>query len=159
MSTIDTRRVVDAMLRMLSEAFEGCDGWTWFISHDVPDAALFAALANLTPEQASTPAAPGGRSIAAHVEHLRWALHFASTFLQGDTPDRNWDNSWTVQVVDKKQWRDLQAALREQYETLRDLIDTREDWSDDVLFRGTMAQLPHTAYHLGAIRQLVRVVM
>ena len=155
-STMETDRVVEAMLALLREGYEGTDGWTWFITHEVSDGSILATLANVTAEQASASPPHGGRTIAAHAEHLRWALAFANTFFRGEQPDFDWGKSWSVSRVDEEQWRALLAELRKEYETLLKAIEQRGDWSDDNMLRGTMAQVAHSAYHLGAIRQLVR---
>ncbi len=156
-NTIETDRVVQAMLALLREGYEGGET-SWFISHNVPDASILACLENLTADQASAAPPHGGRTIAAHAEHLRWALAFANTFFRGEQPDFDWSKSWTVARVDDQQWRSLLAELRREYETLAHAIEQRADWSDDAMLRGTMAQVAHSAYHLGAIRQLMRWV-
>ena len=61
-------------------------------------------------------------------------------------------------TVDDEQWAKLRADLRTQYATVQADIEARRDWSDSVFLTGTMALVPHAAYHLGAIRQMIRVV-
>lgn len=158
MSTMDIDRFRKAVLDLFAEAYQGpAEEWTWFVTHGDPNAGLFGTLAQLTAEEASTPAIEGGHTIAAHTEHLRWSLAFANTFYRGEVPEQNWEESWAVQRVDEEQWQGLQAALREQYDTLYEAIGQHSDGSDEMFLRGTIATIPHAAYHLGAIRQLVRI--
>ena len=118
-------------------------------------AGLFDTLHNLSAEQASKDL--GSSSIAAHVEHTRFYLDVVRQFIEGRTEKVDWQESWQVKEVTPEAWETLQQDLRATYEqvsrTLRDL----ETWGDDEISDG-MAVVVHTAYHLGAIRQMVKVV-
>jgi hypothetical protein len=48
----------------------------------------------------------------------------------------------------------LCAALRREAETWKRAVAARETW-DDVAAAGALSSLAHTAYHLGAIRQIL----
>lgn len=159
MSTLDMDRFHQAVLDLFAEAYQGpAEKWTWFVTHGDPNAGVLGTLAQLTAKEASAPATEGRHTIAAHTEHLRWSLAFANTYFRGEVPEQNWEESWAVQTVDDEQWQRLQAELRQQYGTLRQAIQKHSDWSDEMFLRGTLATIPHAAYHLGAIRQLVRIV-
>ena len=148
-----------AFLELFTEAYAGPadHSSTWFTNNE-PDAALFGTLRHLSAEEASTPPAPGVSTVAAHTEHLRWSLALANAYVRGEMPQADWEESWAVQSVDPQVWDRLRAELRQEYETLRRAIEAREDWSHPQLVTGALAQVPHAAYHLGAIRQLARLV-
>ncbi len=159
MSTMNIDRFRQAVLDLFAEAYEGpAEAWTWFVTYGDPNAGLFGTLAQLTAREASTPAIEAGNTIAAHTENLRWSLAFANTYFRGEVPEQGWEQSWAVQTVDDEQWKRLQAELRRQYHTLYQAIERHSDWSDEMFLRGTMATIPHAAYHLRAIRQLVRIL-
>jgi Mn-containing catalase len=50
-----------------------------------------------------------------------------------------------------------QGELRCNYKTLKQGFESVQTWSDELL-GNIMANIAHTAYHLGAIRQVVRAV-
>ena len=52
----------------------------------------------------------------------------------------------------------VRADLRARYEQLRRTIRAQVAWGDDAI-GDVMAILAHTAYHLGAIRQIARAVV
>jgi lactoylglutathione lyase len=141
---------------LISEAYAGpTPEWSWFVNTE-PDSGVFGSIKNLTAEQASAEPSPGGRSIAAHVEHLRWSLETVNRTLRGEPWEPDWSASWTVQTVDDFQWQSLQAALRKEFEELRNTLNEDLDVSDPRMFQGLFALAPHAAYHLGTIRQIAR---
>jgi hypothetical protein len=159
MGVIPIEHVISILLEYLGEAYEGpSKGYTWFLDNQ-PDAGLFSSLAGLTADQASRPAVPGGTTIAAHVEHLRWSLATANDILRGGIFQPKWKESWTVQAVDPSAWEHLQADLRQEYNTLRAGIVAQAASFKPEWLIGTMAMAPHAAYHLGAMRQMIRMVL
>lgn len=59
--------------------------------------------------------------------------------------------------MDEAAWDGVRADLRARYERLRSTIQVQVAWGDDAI-GNALAILAHTAYHLGAIRQIVRAV-
>jgi hypothetical protein len=118
---------------------------------------LFDSLAALSAEQVSkhTGEAP---SIAAHCEHVRFYNDILTGGLQGKEYGKiDWKQSWLLQTVNKEEWQALKDKLKEQYKDLMGLLESFDTW-DDYKVGDPMAVLAHTAYHLGAIRQLIRFV-
>ena len=144
-----------ALVKLFDEIYAGPRDYkmTWIVSNE-PDAGLFGMLRTVTATQASVTLA-SGQSVASHVEHLRWSLVVMCQYYRDIDPKPNWEESWSVHEVDETQWDQLRAELENEYKTLRQLFETRTDWSDPVFFTGTMAIVPHAAYHLGALRQMV----
>lgn len=150
--------ILKPVLELLHELYIGTtDGPSWVI--DVkPGHGVTAAIKTINAKQASTPLVPGGTTIAAHTEHLRWSIYFALEFYKGKKPDGNWQESWLVREVDEARWEQLQQELLEAYEKLVAAIKGVADWSNPMLVQGTLAMVPHAAYHLGAIKQQLTFV-
>jgi hypothetical protein len=118
---------------------------------------LFDTLSALNAEQVSkrTGEAP---SIVAHCEHVRFYNNLLLSDLKGETIGKvDWKQTWLLQSVTTEQWETLKATLKSQYQELMGLLESFDDWDDDKVGI-PMAVLAHTAYHLGAIRQLLRFV-
>ena len=147
--------VLEPFMELLREIYIGTNSErSWVIDHK-PGYGFTAAVKQLSAEQASTPIVPGGSTIAAHTEHLRWSLYFALEFFEGKTPSSKWEESWTVREVNDAQWEQLQQDLLVAYDKLRNAILSVKDWSNKFFVTGTLALLPHAAYHLGAVKQLI----
>ncbi len=118
---------------------------------------LFDTLNHLSAEQASKRISDAP-SIAAHCEHIRFYQDIFLGGLKGKSYGKiDWKQSWLVQSVTEGEWQALKEKLRAQYQELTQLLESFETW-DDYRVGDPMAILAHTAYHLGAIRQLVRLV-
>jgi hypothetical protein len=118
---------------------------------------LFDTLSALSAEQASkrTGEAP---SLAAHCEHVRFYNDILIRDLKGETIGKiDWKQSWLLQTVNSDEWQILRDTLTKQYQELTVLLESFDVWDDDKVGI-PMAILAHTAYHLGAIRQLIRFV-
>ena len=120
-----------------------------------------AAIAQLTEEQLSAPASPGGNSVAAIVWHVAGNLESRFTGFRtsdGEKPWRNRDEEFAPRTVTRpdllakweKGWRALFAALGELSDPdLRQTITIRKQplRIDEALHRS----LAHTVYHVGQI--------
>lgn len=153
---------VDAALQiardLFAEAYEGPKAeWTWF-TNTQPDSGVFGSIKSLTAQQASQRLTPNAPSIAAHVEHLRWSLAAVNRTMRGEPWNPDWSESWAVQIVDESQWRELQANLRQEFDTLKAALDAEPAVTDPNMLQGLFALAPHAAYHLGAIRQVTKSV-
>ena len=96
--------------------------------------------------------------IAAHAEHVRWAVQLVNDYFDGKASQASWSESWTVREVDAEQWDRLRAELREAGEKLLENLRERQRWNDDMALNGALASYGHTAYHLGALRQFMKRV-
>lgn len=138
---------------LFHELLEGMPGGqpTWITSGG-PDGGAYGTIAALDAAQASM--ALGGTSVAAHVEHLRWALQLFNAFFEGQPPPANWADSWLVSTVTEGEWDQLQDDLRATATEALGYLSNRSWWDDAGFMRGVLAAYGHTAYHLGALRQL-----
>jgi hypothetical protein len=157
-TAIPTGALLQSVVMLLTEAYEGPPNpsETWFIDNE-PDSGILGVLANVTAAQASRSvdgSGQNGSTIAANVEHLRWSLANVNATMRGDTYNSNWSESWLLVGADEIEWNRLRQALRAEYQTLRDAILKQEEL-DDVYLNGLLALVPHAAFHLGLIRQMV----
>ena len=152
---------IKAIIVLLTEAYAGPPDphATWFIDNE-PDSGILGILAGVSAAEASTSVDGSGRpgtTIAAHAEHLRWSLANANGAMRGQPYQGNWSESWNLLNADEAAWDRLRQDLRREFETARELIQ-QQDTLEDVFITGLMGLVPHAAYHLGNIRQMVERV-
>lgn len=155
--------VIPTLIEQFRETFEGevNPGRCW-ITDGPPESAVFGTIQPLTPGQAFAAPAEGARSIAAHVAHLRFSLDLTAERLRGKNPPADWKSSFDVADATPAGWEALKLDLRRAYGEVVAILDARrgqppQDWPPIYLV-GMAAMTAHNAYHLGAIRQIARVV-
>ena len=99
----------------------------------------------------------GGATIASHLEHARFYLEMLSEFMNGRTEKVDWNESWLIKTVDEAQWTQLKEKVRRDYKTVSEMFQSIEDWDDEKV-GGAMSIVVHTAYHLGAMRQIMKSI-
>jgi hypothetical protein len=139
---------------LFKETFEGTGGQS---SHfiDPKGGSLFETLKRITAEFASKN--QFGSSIAAHCEHTRYYLHILPEFMRNENPKADWVGSWQKTQVNALEWDALRTALRTEYEHVTQFLQGIQTW-DDEMIGGGLSMLAHSAYHLGAIRQLAKML-
>ena len=137
---------------LLREAYEGADS-SFFT--DAEKGGLLTALRGITATRASVPTTGDGPSVAAHAEHLRWSLANVNATVRGEPWNPDWSASWRTQRVNGDEWDALQAALKREYETTLETMRSLEN-PDPMVLTGVFATVAHAAYHLGAIRAVLR---
>jgi hypothetical protein len=98
-----------------------------------------------------------GTTIAAQTEHAKFYLDRLCEFLVGRAERVNWEDSWLIETVNELEWVALRASVRKTYEDTLQCIASIEEWNDDQTGMA-VGMIAHTAYHLGAIRQIVKMV-
>ncbi len=161
MSTIPVSTVIDSIVVLLTEAYPGPPNpaSTWFIDNE-PDSGVLGILKGVSAAEASTSVDGSGRegtTIASHAEHLRWSLANANAALRGEDYQGRWKESWRLIGADPDQWDRLRGALRAEFEALLRLLPQQSQLEGDYL-NGVLALIPHAAYHLGVIKQMVERV-
>lgn len=141
-----------AVRGLLAEAIAGEPGGTTWISDGE---GLLATVRDLSATRASR-SRDGDTSIAAHVEHVRWFLALLNAFARGEHPEIAWQQSWTVREVDTDAWRHLIDAVEREFEELDGHLGRGVDPDDEARLQPTLATVAHAAYHLGALRQMVK---
>lgn len=145
--------LLDQVLELLRETFEGAlpGQGTQYLDHD---SGIRATLSGITAEEASR-RVDGRPSIAAHARHMNFHLRVTGEWILGDHSRRDWIGSFEPQTVTKEEWegvkRDLEASRTELERVLRSLAP--EKFVEE---GGGMGAIAHLAYHLGAIRQLMK---
>jgi hypothetical protein len=161
MSTVDISSITQALSDLLIEAYDGPPdpSGTWFIDNE-PDCGILGILKNVNAAEASRSvdgSGKAGSTIAANVEHLRWSLANANGALRGEPYQYNWKESWALIETNELQWDSLRVALRAEYETMRDSLRQQQDLREENLL-GAIALVPHAAFHLGILRQMIERV-
>ena len=149
---ITRAQFVEAVAYLLRETFEGSPPGqpSAFLDRGV---GFFSTLDELSAEQAS--ADLHGTSIAAQTEHAKFYLDRLCEFLNGRTASVNWEDSWLIETVTDDEWTALRTTVRRSYENVLRCVAEISDWNE---MRTGMAigMIAHTAYHLGAIRQIAK---
>lgn len=154
MEELSREAVLASLLKVLDEALEGPRDprFTWF-TNNAPDSGVHGTLAELSAGEASRASGPGRKSVAAHAEHLRFSLDVGTRWARGERLRVDWAESWGVQTVDEAEWSALREAVRAEYAAFRRAVEERAEW-DPATVTGVAAAVAHTAYHLGAMRQI-----
>jgi hypothetical protein len=147
---IDREVFLENVFALLEETFENTRGI--YLDRGT---SLFDTLAPLSSEQVSRDV--NGNTIAAHVEHARFYLVVLREFMNGRTEKVDWAESWKLKTVTDEQWNDLKDALRREYAETVIFFKSTEDWNDERI-GGALAIIAHTAFHNGAIRQILKAV-
>lgn len=143
----------EELLQLLKETFAGPApvGPSAFIEKGT---GLFQTLDGVPAEVASAQVRPDGSTIAAHSEHIRFYVAVHYKLMLGSTDPIDWNESWRIKNVNDAEWNDLQQQLRTAYRAVVEHVRALKTWQQDE-FGLTMAIVAHSAYHLGAIRQLL----
>jgi len=140
-----------ALLAILAETFEGPAGSMYLDK----DAGLFRTLDAVTAQAASHAPSPGAQTIAAHCAHLAYYVRVNHDGLLGREPHYDWPSSWQPQQVGDREWDALTRRVRHEYDALVETLRRLETW-DAHHIGDSMAIVAHTAYHLGAIRHVLK---
>jgi enamine deaminase RidA (YjgF/YER057c/UK114 family) len=143
---------VESVAYLLRETFEGSpEGqMSAYLDHGT---GVFSTLDKLTAEDASREIA--SMTVAAQTEHAKFYLDRLCEFINGRTERVNWDDSWLIETVNETEWNALRDSVKKSYEnTLRCLADV-DEWSNDRVGMA-IGMVAHTAYHLGAVRQIAK---
>lgn len=146
-------RAVSTLLR--ETLFRADSNYAFLLNPNDPG--FVDTLRPLSAETASTPPAPGRKPIVSHANHVLYGIELANRALGGETgvyEYADWSLAWKLESVTDAQWRDLVNRLEAQSNRLIELVNEPRDW-DEVTLTGTFAIAAHTAYHLGAVRQML----
>lgn len=153
-SNISNAQFVEAVAYLLRETFEGSpEGQpSAFLDRGI---GLLSTIDGIDAERAS--AEFTGTTIAAQTEHAKFYMDRLCEYINGRTEPVNWDDSWLIETVNEDEWAALRSTVRRSYEnTLRCLAEGRQ-WNP-MQIGMAMGMIAHSAYHLGAIRQVVKAV-
>ncbi len=152
-NSIKTEYFRENVLGLLTETFEGSppEG-SRYLDRGV---GVLNTIDKISAEDASR--SIGGASFVSHLEHTRHYLVALVEFINGRTEKVDWEMSWMIKTVDENQWNLLKEKVRHDYETVIQTFKSIEIWDDDKV-GDAMAIVVHTAYHLGAMRQIMKSI-
>ncbi|MFL5605615.1 MAG: hypothetical protein ACJ8AD_04145 [Gemmatimonadaceae bacterium] len=145
-----------ALSNMLGEIFGGPPGQEAYVLNP-GDPGLLRQLDTIGASAASTPPTSGKPPIAAHVDHLHFGLAILNRWAAGEAnpwAGADFNASWQRTTVTEEQWRTLREGLRHEADRWRKVVAARTSW-DDISTAAALSTAAHTAYHLGAIRQIL----
>jgi hypothetical protein len=151
-NTLSAAHFVESAAYLLRETFEGSPEGrpSAYLDRGV---GIFATLDGISAGQAS--AAFGSTTIAAQTEHAKFYLDRLCEFINGRTDKVNWEDSWLIETVTDAEWDALRETVRRSYESTLRCLAAVESW-DEMKIGIAMGLVAHTAYHLGAIRQIMK---
>jgi len=114
---------------------------------------IFNTLDGISADDASKEVA--SMTIAAQTEHAKFYLDRLCEFINGRTERVNWEDSWLIETVTDGEWDALRKAVRTSYENSLRCLAGVDDWTKERVGMA-MGIVAHTAYHLGAIRQIAK---
>ncbi|MED4207454.1 hypothetical protein [Neobacillus mesonae] len=140
---------------LIKETFDGPSGNGSWYTESKPGSGIFGTLEKVSAEEASI--LVQGTTIAAHIDHTRYYLWMANTYMKGDKPELDWSKSWKISSVDENTWSRFKVELQNEYTTLLEYINSFTSLDQQTL-NSILGSLAHSAYHLGAIRQIFKAV-
>lgn len=123
------------------------------------DPGMLGSLDRLSSSAASA-VVPGGSSIAAHVDHVRYGLSLMNRWANGEPnpfATADWGAAWKKTAYSDAEWTALRASVRQEASRWLAALGTPRDMNASEL-NGVVGSIAHLAYHLGAIRQMDRAI-
>lgn len=152
MKTINQADFTQALAVLLKESFEGMATPAEHVFLD-GDAGIFTTLGKISAEQAS--AETNSNTIAAHAEHARFYIELLDNYLNKDFRILDFKQSWRVKIVSEDEWDALRENVSKTYRKVGETLAKTDEWGLDTI-TVAMGIVAHTAYHLGAIRQMTK---
>ncbi len=146
----------DALSKLLVELFDGPPGTEAYMLNP-GDPGLLQQLDSLDAVTASTRPMPGQTTIAAHVDHVHYGFSLLNRWIAGEEnpwATADWDASWKRGTATETEWKSLRDRLRQEVKAWQTALVDFNNWYD-MSAAGAIASLAHSAYHLGAIRQII----
>lgn len=151
-NSISSVDFVESVAYLLRETFEGSPAGqpSAFLDRGV---GFFDTLAGLSADDASREVA--SMTIAAQTEHAKFYLDRLCEFIGGRTEKVNWEDSWLIETVNDSEWDALRASVKKTYEVALTCLAKVDEW-DTRKVGMSIGLVAHTAYHLGAVRQIAK---
>jgi hypothetical protein len=136
---------------LMAETFGVADGSDAYFL-DSGQSGLLGTVNTLSAEVASAGRTPEQSTIASHCAHVLFILGLFDAYEQGQTPEADWEGSWSTRVVDDAAWRALRGEVQAAYDSVMARLEARDTWPEPAV-AASMTLLAHCAYHVGEIRQ------
>jgi hypothetical protein len=153
-NSLQTEHFIESAAYLLRETFEGSpEGQpSAYLDRGV---GFFTTLSALTADEASREF--GETTIAAQTEHAKFYLDRLCEFIGGRNERVNWEDSWLIETVNSAEWSALQTSMKKAYQDALKCLASVDSW--DASKAGmAIGLIAHSAYHLGAIRQISKSV-
>lgn len=147
----------EALLTILREIFDGTRERDGFLLNP-DDPGLLMELESVDAAVASARPMPGHTTVAQHVAHVLYGIELLNRWMSGEEnpwASADWEAAWKLGPVNQSQWTDLLARLRKQSQQWRSAVADKTDGWNQLAASGAIASAAHTAYHMGAIRQIL----
>lgn len=149
----DKNDFLKPLMYLLHETFEGSpEEGSAYLDRGI---GIFNTLEKLSAAQVSQEV--NGITIAAHTEHFKFYLDRLCEFINGRAEKVNWEQSWLIDDVDETEWDALRTGVKNSYKGVLQCLANIPEWNGDKTGMA-IGILAHTAYHLGAIRQIAKAV-
>jgi len=151
-----TTDIATALSRVFSELTDGPRHKLGVVLN-TGDGGLLRSLDKLSAGEASD-AVHGGATIAAHAQHVRYALSLMSRWAaEGGNPfaDATWDAAWRISTVTDAEWQEIRDGLRGETQRWQKVLHAPREVTK-IELTGLIGSVAHLAYHLGAIRQIAK---
>jgi hypothetical protein len=145
-----------ALSTLLIEIFDGPPAAEAYIVNP-KDPGLLRQMESVSADVASKRPMPGNTTIAAHVDHLLYGLTLLNRWAAGEPnpfASADFNASWKRTKVTDAEWKDLCGRLGKASADWKQAFERRTEW-DHISACGALSSCAHTAYHLGAIRQIL----
>jgi len=152
MKTINLDDFTQGLSILFKETFEGMPTSEEQV-YLARDAGIFATLGAIDAARAS--AEINSNTIAAHSEHARFYLELLDNYLNKDFRVLDFKQSWRIKFVTENEWDELRENMSVIYRKVGETLQKNEEWQLDTI-TVAMGIVAHTAYHLGAIRQMAK---
>jgi hypothetical protein len=145
-----------ALNKLFVELFDGPPGSEAFMLNP-GDPGLLRQLDSIDAATASARPMPGQTTIASHTDHVHYGFSLMNRWIAGENQafaTADWEASWKRDKVNDAEWTALRERLKSAVKNWQAALAARTNW-DDLSASGAIASLAHSAYHVGAIRQIL----
>lgn len=143
-----------ALTSLLDEAFLGPPPDAEYGNFTTgPGTGLLDTLKELSPEAVSGHIVPGRPAITAHAAHVLLSLATERALAAGLPAEPDWDQAWQREATDEAARDSLAREVEAEYRAARAFLEGVDPYDPEAVTRA-VALVVHTAYHLGATRQL-----
>lgn len=149
--------VSHALKTLLSETMFRADPRGGFILNR-GEPGLVDTLKSLSAQTVSKAPRPRRKPIVSHANHVLFGLGLLNRAVHGDEKafdGADWEAAWKLEHVDDRQWSELLQQLEKTASELLEAAPQLTQWNE-IMLTGCFAGAAHTAYHLAAIRQILR---
>lgn len=131
---------------------------TWFTDNE-DGSGLLGSVRNISAGTAFAEPLVGLDSIAAHIQHAAYYIDLATKAFRGENvyARADWKGSWVLVERNAEEWERIRQGFESSINLLNAVFKGGIDLSDSNLRKGALALVAHTAWHLGAVRQLLVV--